>query len=35
VADDYALPYSAVQAALAYYRQHKSVIDARIAANAP
>jgi uncharacterized protein (DUF433 family) len=34
VADDYAIPYSAMQAALAYYRLHKTVIDARIAANA-
>jgi len=33
VAEDYELPFEAVQAALAYYRQHQSVIDARIAAN--
>lgn len=34
VADDYDLPQEAVTAALAYYRRHRAVIDARIAANA-
>jgi len=34
VAEDYELPLEAVEAALAYYRQHKTAIDARIAANA-
>jgi uncharacterized protein (DUF433 family) len=34
VADDYEVPCEAVEAALAYYRQHRQVIDARIAANA-
>jgi uncharacterized protein (DUF433 family) len=33
VAEDYDLPVEAVEAALAYYRQHQDVIDARIAAN--
>lgn len=33
VARDYRLPPEAVQAALAYYTQHKPVIDARLAAN--
>ena len=33
VARDYGLPPEAVQAALAYYEQHKPVIDARLAAN--
>jgi uncharacterized protein (DUF433 family) len=34
VAEDYELPLPAVEAALACYRMHKAVIDARIAANA-
>lgn len=34
VAQDYDLPREAVVAALAYYRRHRAVIDARIAANA-
>jgi uncharacterized protein (DUF433 family) len=34
VAAHYALPCEAVEAAIAYYRQHKNLIDARIAANA-
>lgn len=34
VADDYELPTDVVEAALAYYEQHKQAIDARIAANA-
>lgn len=34
IADDYDLPREAVVAALAYYRRHRAVIDARIAANA-
>ncbi len=34
VAEGYAVPREAVLAALAYYRRHKSTIDARIAANA-
>ena len=34
VAADYELPREAVDAALAYYRRHKPVIDARLAANA-
>jgi uncharacterized protein (DUF433 family) len=33
VARDYRLPPEAVRAALAYYEQHKPVIDARLAAN--
>lgn len=33
VAHDYDLPLVAVEAALAYYQQHKTAIDARIAAN--
>lgn len=33
VAADYDLPVEAVEAALAYYEQHRAVIDARIAAN--
>lgn len=33
VAVDYALPRAAVDASLAYYRRHKPLIDARIAAN--
>lgn len=35
LAADYALPGEAVEAALAYYRRHRAVIDARIAANLP
>ena len=34
VADSYAVPLEAVQAALAYYRQHHAVIEARLDANA-
>jgi uncharacterized protein (DUF433 family) len=34
VARDYRVPLAAVRAALAYYEQHKPVIDARLAANA-
>ena len=34
VAEDYDLPVDAVRAAVAYYRQHKEIIDARLAANA-
>jgi uncharacterized protein (DUF433 family) len=33
VAEDYDLPVEAVEAALIYYRRHRDVIDARIAAN--
>jgi uncharacterized protein (DUF433 family) len=33
VAADYDLPREAVDAALAYYRQHRAAIDARLAAN--
>jgi uncharacterized protein (DUF433 family) len=33
VAVDYDLPMEAVEAALAYYKLHEAVIDARIAAN--
>jgi len=33
VAEDYALPKEAVEAAMAYYHRHKSLIDARIIAN--
>ncbi len=34
VADSYEVPLEAVQAALAYYRRHRSEIEARLAANA-
>jgi len=34
VAIDYRVPREAVDAALAYYRRHQAIIDARIAANA-
>jgi len=34
VAADYRLPREAVEAAIAYYKRNKAVIDARIAANA-
>lgn len=34
VADDYDLPLNAVNAAIAYYRAHRTLIDDRIAANA-
>jgi uncharacterized protein (DUF433 family) len=34
VAESYEVPLAAVRAALAYYRQHQTVIDARLAANA-
>ena len=33
VATDYELPREAVQAALAYYRRHKALIDARLLLN--
>ena len=33
VAEDYAVPVAAVEAAQAYYRRHQALIDARIAAN--
>ncbi len=33
VAADYELPRVAVEAALAYYRRHRELIDARLAAN--
>lgn len=33
VAADYDVPLEAVEAAIAYYHQHRSIIDARIAAN--
>ncbi|MGH2460398.1 MAG: hypothetical protein ACRDIY_16210 [Chloroflexota bacterium] len=32
-AQDYAVPLEAVQAALAYYRRHRSLIDARLLLN--
>ena len=34
VAADYRLPREAVEAAIAYYKRNRAVIDARIAANA-
>ena len=34
VAEDYEVPLDAVRAALAYYRRHRALIDARLAANA-
>ena len=34
VAEDYALPREAVEAALVYYRRHQNLIDARISASA-
>ncbi len=34
VAEDYDLPLEAVEAAIAYYREHQSLIDAQIAMNA-
>ena len=34
VARDYAVSREAVEAAIAYYRQHKPLIDARLLANA-
>ena len=34
VATDYTIPLAAVEAALAYYERNRTVIDARIAANA-
>lgn len=34
LADAYGIPRKAVEAALAYYRRHKELIDARIALNA-
>lgn len=33
VAADYLLPLEAVEAAMAYYEQHKAIIDNRMAAN--
>ena len=33
-ADDYDIPVEAVEAAVAYYREHRAVIDDRLAANA-
>jgi len=35
VAEGYNVPRDAVEAALAYYRQHRILIDARLAANVP
>jgi uncharacterized protein (DUF433 family) len=35
LAADYAIPCDAVEAALAYYRRHQAVIDARLALNRP
>jgi uncharacterized protein (DUF433 family) len=35
VADDFAIPPEAVEAALAYYEEHRAVIDDRLAANEP
>jgi uncharacterized protein (DUF433 family) len=35
VAASFAVPCEAVEAALAYYRLHQTVIDARLALNAP
>ena len=35
VARDYAIPREAVEAALAYYRKHRQVIEARILLNDP
>ncbi len=32
-ADDYDIPVEAVEAAVAYYRQHRAAIDARLAQN--
>lgn len=34
VAEDYGLPLDAVEAAMAYYQEHQSLIDAQIALNA-
>lgn len=34
VAEDYALPLEAVEAAIAYYREHQSLIDVQIVLNA-
>jgi uncharacterized protein (DUF433 family) len=34
VAEDYDLPLEAVEAAIAYYREHQALIDAQIIANA-
>ncbi len=33
VAEDYLIPVEAVEAALAYYQQHRAVIDDRLVAN--
>ncbi len=33
LATDYAIPLDAIRAALAYYRHHQAVFDARLAAN--
>src|SRR5438094_6166947 len=35
VAEDYEIPVEAVRAALAFYEQHRKLIDARLALNAP
>ncbi len=35
VAADYEIPLEGVEAALAYYRRHRAIIDERIAANSP
>lgn len=35
LAADFAVPCEAVEAALAYYRRHRAVIDARLALNRP
>lgn len=34
VVEDYGVSHEAVEAALAYYRRHKAIIDNRLAANA-
>jgi uncharacterized protein (DUF433 family) len=34
VAEDYGVPQEAVEAALAYYRRHRALIDARLRMNA-
>jgi uncharacterized protein (DUF433 family) len=35
VAEDYDVPREAVEAAIAFYRRHRALIDARVAENAP
>lgn len=35
VAKDYNIPLEAVEAALAYYEEHRAIIDDRLAANEP